>query len=217
MTLRTRSYEGTNLTVDYDVKRCIHAEECAHGLPEVFDPARRPWVDPDRASAEDLVRVIERCPTGALQYRRHDGGENEKPPTTTSIVRVGADGPLYFKGRLRIALPEVLMLDETRAALCRCGQSQDKPFCDGSHVEAGFIDDGTVAENRLASGERGEADVLEISPAPNGPLLIRGPVEIRGSEGAIVEGAAGALCRCGGSSTKPFCDGAHKTIGFQTD
>ncbi|MDX1644676.1 MAG: (4Fe-4S)-binding protein, partial [Thermoanaerobaculia bacterium] len=62
---KIRRYETDDLTVLYDVERCIHAEECVHGLPQVFDPDRRPWIEPGEAPAEDVARVIRRCPTGA--------------------------------------------------------------------------------------------------------------------------------------------------------
>ena len=218
MMRKLHSYESEDLIVDYDVKRCIHAEECVHGLPEVFDTGRRPWIDPKRAATADLIRVIERCPTGALHYRRRQGGEDERAQATNTI-RISADGPLYLKGHLRITLPGGggETLNETRVALCRCGQSKDKPFCDNSHRETGFSDAGAIAENRLKPWDGSEAAALEISLATNGPILFRGPVEIQTPEGETVDGARGALCRCGQSATKPFCDGSHKTIGFEAD
>lgn len=213
MPRKIRSYESEEITVDFDAKRCIHAEECVHGLPDVFDAERRPWVDPTRATAAELARTIELCPTGALHYRlRDEGGER---PQTTNTVAIAADGPLYLKGRLRIALPDGEVLEETRVALCRCGHSKDKPFCDNSHLEAGFADAGLLVENRLKAGDASEDGTLEISLATNGPILIRGPVEIQPSDGAGADGATGALCRCGHSAVKPFCDGAHKSIGFE--
>lgn len=215
MTRKIRSYEADELVVEYDVKRCIHAEECIHGLPDVFDAGRRPWIDPTKAATADLIHTIESCPTGALHYRQTDGRAEQPSPTNT--VRVEADGPLYVTGRLRIALPDGETIDETRAALCRCGHSKDKPFCDNSHLEAGFTDAGTIGDNGLKPPEGGEAEALEISPVPNGPILVRGPIEIRSPAGASADGASGALCRCGGSANKPFCDGTHSSIGFKAD
>jgi uncharacterized Fe-S cluster protein YjdI len=58
---KIRSYESGELVVHYDVKRCIHAEECVHGLPSVFDPVRRPWIDPEAADAASVVELVERC------------------------------------------------------------------------------------------------------------------------------------------------------------
>lgn len=123
---------------------------------------------------------------------------------------------MYFAGRLRIALPGGETLDETRAALCRCGHSKDKPFCDNSHIGAGFTDAGMIVDSRLKP-EGDDAEVLQISPTANGPILIRGPVEISGPPGARAVGASGALCRCGASANKPFCDGTHNSIGFEGD
>lgn len=215
MTRKIRSYEAEELVVEYDVRRCIHAEECIHGLPDVFDAGRQPWIDATKASATDLMRTIERCPTGALHYRRADGIEEQAPASNT--VRIEADGPLYVTGRLRIALPGGETLEETRAALCRCGQSKDKPFCDNSHLEAGFTDAGTIVENRLKPSEGGEPEALEISPAANGPILVRGSVKILCTDGGSADGASCALCRCGESANKPFCDGTHNSIGFEAD
>ena len=214
MTRRVRSYDAPEITVEYDVRRCIHAEECVRGLPEAFDPRRRPWIDPNRAAADDLVRVIERCPTGALHYRRATDGATEQPPSTNS-VRVGPEGPLYARGDLRIALPTGETLTETRAALCRCGRSQDKPFCDNSHRDEGFDDPGAIVEDRIKPSQLDGTGVLEISLAANGPIVVRGPVVVNGADGTTLEGGGGVLCRCGQAWAKPFCDQTHRAIGFE--
>ncbi|MFD7510449.1 (4Fe-4S)-binding protein [Streptomyces sp. NPDC059853] len=65
-----KSYEGRSITVTFEAARCQHAAACVHGLPEVFDTARRPWIRPDAAEAERLAEVVRRCPSGALQYER---------------------------------------------------------------------------------------------------------------------------------------------------
>lgn len=58
-----------------------------------------------------------------------------------------------------------------------------------------------------------------LVPYPDGPILVRGAVEIRDADGRLVPRtrATVALCRCGASGIKPFCDGSHKAIGFRTD
>jgi len=216
MPRKIRTYESDELIVEYDAKRCIHAAECVHGLPSVFDPESRPWISPQQGDSADLMQVIERCPTGALQYRRKDEQPGEVAPETNS-VRVSAGGPVYLRGDLRITLPDGEVLRETRAALCRCGQSGDKPFCDNSHIEAGFDEPGGIAENRLVVSETAGEGPLEITLAANGPVLIRGPVGVTGTDGQTVEGVSGALCRCGHSASKPFCDGSHKAAGFTAE
>jgi CDGSH-type Zn-finger protein len=103
-----------------------------------------------------------------------------------------------------------------RVTLCRCGASKDKPYCDGSHHQVGF-----TATGEPATGETGMLAVrdgpLAIDPAPNGPLRVRGNLEITSGTGRVVARVESAsLCRCGGSQTKPFCDGTHSRIGFRS-
>ena len=138
---RLRIYEAEGIRVAYDPGRCIHAAECVRGLPTVFDPQARPWVQPEHAATEAVADVVERCPTGALTYERTDGGPAEEPPAQAT-VQILADGPIAFHGTVRLTGPD----SETdasyvRVALCRCGASANKPFCDGSHATAGFHPD----------------------------------------------------------------------------
>ncbi|MEV8391696.1 MULTISPECIES: (4Fe-4S)-binding protein [unclassified Streptomyces] len=69
-----KAYKGQSITVTFEAGRCLHAAECVHGLPEVFDPGERPWIRPDGAGAERVAEVVRRCPSGALQYELVDGG-----------------------------------------------------------------------------------------------------------------------------------------------
>jgi CDGSH-type Zn-finger protein/uncharacterized Fe-S cluster protein YjdI len=207
------TYESDDITVSYDVDRCIHAAECVRGLPNVFDPERRPWIDPDQAEAGAIADVIRQCPTGALQYRRKDDGPAEPTPEANTI-RIAPDGPLYVRGDVTITTPDGdTVLTDTRVALCRCGLSGNKPFCDNSH-EDGFTDAGELHDITL-KGDASADDALEISLAPDGPLLVRGPVTIEGASDACA-GSKGALCRCGHSANKPFCDGSHNDVDFST-
>ena len=216
MKKKIRSYSSDALTVDYDASRCIHAAECVHGLPSVFDPGRRPWIAAEGASRDELAAVIERCPTGALKYTPRDGGAAEPVPAT-NCVRVVKDGPLHVTGCLRVALPGGDVLEETRVALCRCGRSANKPFCDNSHASGAFADPGRVPEGSLKDGALDDGAALHITLAENGPILLRGPLEVRGAEAAAETGVGGALCRCGHSANKPFCDGSHARAGFVSE
>src|SRR5688572_27767832 len=135
-----RHYTDERIDVSYDATRCIHAAECVHGLPAVFDTARRPWILPSAADADAIVAVVARCPTGALHAMRLDGGVTEEVPAENAIVPM-PDGPLYVRGQLQMRSPEGdVTIDDVRMALCRCGQSRNKPFCDNSHRDAGFHD-----------------------------------------------------------------------------
>ncbi len=218
MSDRGRAYSGQAIVVQYGVKRCIHAAECAKGLPAVFDPNRQPWIDPDAASADDIAAIVMRCPTGALHFERTDGGAAEPVPDRNRTT-LSADGPLYLRGQIEIArMDGTVLLHDTRVALCRCGASQNKPFCDGHHETAGFTDPGQLGTNQLKPVDPTAAGALRVTLAPNGPLLFNGPFELCAATGtACYAGSSGALCRCGASQNKPFCDGSHKTIGFAAE
>jgi CDGSH-type Zn-finger protein/uncharacterized Fe-S cluster protein YjdI len=205
-------YEGRDITVSYDVARCTHARECVKGLPAVFDPDRRPWVDPDNASADELADVITRCPTGALHFERKDGGWEEQTPDENVVVPV-ANGPLYVSGDIEVTdEDEQPLLSDTRIAFCRCGASGNKPLCDNSHLDAGFEASGTV--NETSTSDATPVGTVTVTPTRDGPLHVDGLFEIDGQDGSKYRSDDAWLCRCGESSNKPFCDGTHVKIGF---
>jgi uncharacterized Fe-S cluster protein YjdI len=141
---KIREYEGQDLTVAWDAGRCIHAAECVHGLPAVFDSKARPWIVPDRAGAEAVREVVARCPTGALYIPGESGpGHLETVPADAPArIEVSSEGPLYVQGRVTVVDHEGNeVIRDTRLALCRCGASARKPFCDGTHSEIGFPGD----------------------------------------------------------------------------
>jgi CDGSH-type Zn-finger protein/uncharacterized Fe-S cluster protein YjdI len=212
-----RHYADDEIDISYDARRCIHAAECVRGLPVVFDTARRPWILPTAANSDAIAAVITRCPTGALHYTRRDGGTAEAPSEQPTIAPI-ADGPLYVRGcvQLRSADGNVI-IEDMRLALCRCGQSHNKPFCDNSHRGSGFKDSGVVADGGVRA-ETETSDVLSITASANGPLLLEGPFVLQGAGGVgRYVGIDAELCRCGGSRNKPFCDGTHQKIGFRTE
>ncbi len=133
-----RRYRTDQIVVSWEPKRCIHAANCIRGLPGVFRPQDRPWVHVDAATADEIAAVVMTCPTGALHFERVDGGPQEPEPEEATIVP-WPNGPLFVRGKLRIMGADGrLIREDTRAALCRCGQSGNKPFCDGSHRRVGF-------------------------------------------------------------------------------
>jgi CDGSH-type Zn-finger protein/uncharacterized Fe-S cluster protein YjdI len=208
---KIREYESDDITVRFDVKRCIHAEECIRGLPGVFEHDRRPWVDPSKGDADAVAAVIQKCPTGALTYVRSDGS-GETPPERNS-VRVAADGPLYVRGDIELHDSEgVAKL--TRIALCRCGAAHNKPHCDNSHRDIEFRHDGSFTR-QPATAELGGP--IEVHLRENGPILVIGNLQLESSDGSHSMLCSGQtwFCRCGKSESKPFCDGAHKEAGFE--
>ena len=133
-----RVYRNDRIAVSWEPKLCIHAGNCFRGLPEVFKPQSRPWVLVDAATADKIAEVVITCPTGALHFERLDGGLQEPQPEETTID-VRLNGPLYIRGQVRIVgSGGRLIRQDKRIALCRCGYSENKPFCDGSHRRVGF-------------------------------------------------------------------------------
>lgn len=209
-----RRYRGPEAVVSYDASRCTHAKECVRALPAVFDPERRPWVEPSAASAARLKAAVMRCPTGALHMEAPDGTDPEPIPSR-NMVTVVPDGPLHLRGELEIETPEGVVHD-TRAALCRCGASSRKPFCDGSHAAVGFRHDGGFELGTPLAPPATDCDgPLRVRPSRRGPLLFSGILEVRRADLATwARIQHPAFCRCGHSSRKPFCDGTHHDVGF---
>ena len=197
-------------TIEFDGTRCIHNRHCVLSRPDVFVPnVAGEWIHPERADADELMHLARNCPSGAIQVRRLDGGKQEAPPLV-NLVRVLENGPLAVTADLRLgdAAPQI------RATLCRCGKSANKPYCDGSHQAASFVATGepAIAESTPLASRNG---ALTITPAPNGPLLVDGNLEVISGTGHTTNRCVKtALCRCGHSANKPYCDGTHRTIGF---
>ncbi len=132
-----RSSQG-RIVVYWEPEICNHTGNCFRGLPEVFQPQNRPWVLVDAASADKIAEVVMTCPTGALHFERFDGGPQE-PQSDETTIDARPNGPLHVRGRVRIVgSGGRLIRGDTRVALCRCGASANKPFCDGSHRRIGF-------------------------------------------------------------------------------
>jgi uncharacterized Fe-S cluster protein YjdI/CDGSH-type Zn-finger protein len=154
-----RTYANDDIEVDWYPERCIHSARCVAGLPDVFDPKRKPWVDLKGHSGDEIAAVVQRCPTVALHFRRKDGGAEEPISAETTIVVV-PDGPLFVRGDVTLADESgAVFRRDTRMALCRCGQSANKPFCDNTHRRVGFRSGAPATEtHRARKGNGGAID-----------------------------------------------------------
>lgn len=202
-----------DITLRFDTMRCIHSRHCVLGAPGVFlANVKGPWLHPETVSVDRCVAIAHACPSGAITYERHDGKAQEAPPEV-NVLRIRENGPYALHAELDLAGKGTLI----RATLCRCGKSRNKPFCDNSHRDGAFVATGepaTVASAPLA--ERGGA--LHVTPLVDGPLQVVGNLEICSGTGRTVSRTENArLCRCGGSASKPFCDGTHARIGFRSE
>lgn len=219
MRSKIHSYKGETVTVEYDVVRCIHAEECWRRLSAVFDTQKRPWIQPDQATPEQIIETVSHCPSGALHTLPNETLPSEAKPVTNTI-RLGADGPLYIRGDVTLLnADDEPILHDTRMALCRCGAAENKPLCDNSHQKIGFqAPAGFMANGEPSTTLEAEGGALIIKANRNGSLKVTGNFTITdGSGQTIFSGQQAWLCRCGGSANKPFCDGTHKRNGFAAD
>jgi CDGSH-type Zn-finger protein/uncharacterized Fe-S cluster protein YjdI len=211
-----RVYTGENADVTYSLRRCIHAKECVTRLSTVFNLDQRPWIQVGATDGDVLADTVERCPSGALHHIRKDGGAAEATPVENRIT-LWPNGPIQIYGDLHIVAAGVDVENETRATLCRCGASQNKPFCDNSHQKIDFkvVEAATPDTLPVSIIEGG---TLNIDALPDGPLQVTGSVRIVDVTGAeLFAGDSVRLCRCGGSAKKPFCDGTHLHNGFQAE
>ena len=202
-----------DITLRFDGARCIHSRHCVLGAPSVFlANVKGPWLHPETVPVEQCVAIAHNCPSGAITYERRDGGPQEAPPAV-NVLRIRENGPYAVHAAIDLAGHGTM----TRATLCRCGKSANKPFCDNSHRDAGFVASGepmTIASDALENRD----GPLAITPLADGPLQVLGNLEICAGTGRTVSRVENArLCRCGGSATKPFCDGTHARIGFRSE
>jgi len=132
-----KRYTRGDVTVVWQPALCIHSQVCFHGLPAVFDPRKRPWVDLEGADLVAIVEQVKRCPSGALSI---GAAAVPSPPTPAPVmIEPQPNGPLLVHGEIDVRLADgAVQRRPGSCALCRCGASANKPFCDGSHRQAGF-------------------------------------------------------------------------------
>lgn len=138
----TKHYSNGDVTIVWKPSLCIHSKICwdkVNGLPKVFDPSRRPWIAPEAASTHQLIEQVNKCPSGALSYFMNGEEQSAQTSSIENIVEVSPNGPLLIYGNITI---KDASGHETKkhkvTALCRCGASSNKPYCDGTHKKIGF-------------------------------------------------------------------------------
>ena len=139
MSKKLQVYHTPEIAVTFDPNICIHSGVCSGGLPAVFDVSRAAWIHPGAASAEAVQALVGQCPSGALQAVRA-GHPPAKPAAAGAVtVTFQSDGPALIKGDIALELPTgVKGRRDGSVAVCRCGQTQNDPYCDGSHGRTGF-------------------------------------------------------------------------------
>lgn len=137
--MTTKSYSNADITVSWTPERCIHSEKCFHGLAQVFDPNRRPWIDMSAADTAAIKAQVDKCPSGALGWTEKDAPVTPAEPVPAVTIELLPDGPLLVKSAHALNLSDGTTKQRSgTTAYCRCGASNRKPFCDGSHAKVGF-------------------------------------------------------------------------------
>jgi len=213
---RVITYRSATAAVTWDQDLCIHVAECGRAGKALFVAGRDPWCDPESVDDEMVRDVVSRCPTGALAVTFAGAIADEAAPAANTVT-VANNGPLYVTGDLDIdAAPERAPALAVRAALCRCGRSKNKPYCDNSHLDPAFVDAGAVGDRGQDLQESGGKLVIEFKK--DGPIRISGNLTINAGSGRTAwQGTMAVLCRCGESTNKPFCDGTHRKIGWSDE
>ena len=146
MPVKTHKYSNGEVTVVWKPEICMHSTICFKGLHEVFDPQKRPWININGASTERIVEQVRKCPSGALSYFMNNETKNEEATTVKSEeaniinIEVLQNGPLLIKTDCLVTYSDGKQeIKKGNTALCRCGGSSNKPYCDGTHKKNGFM------------------------------------------------------------------------------
>lgn len=140
MIYKEKKYSNGEVTVIWKSEVCIHSANCVNNLISVFNPDKKPWINMEGASTEEIIKVVSHCPSGALNYERENNmAEEKKHADNLFEIKVNTGGPYLVKGPVKLVDNDgkEIVKDGT-IALCRCGGSSNKPFCDGSHKQITF-------------------------------------------------------------------------------
>ncbi len=150
-----KEYRTDDLIVYWMPERCYHSRECLFGQPAVFNSKVRPWIDLSQAEPEDIIQTIDLCPSAALKYDLPEGSRvkaasaqgpgwiKTKPPASARAeIKVMLNGPLVINGNVQLFDPRGKLIETcNRVALCRCGHTERRPYCDGSHLRHNWVGD----------------------------------------------------------------------------
>jgi uncharacterized Fe-S cluster protein YjdI len=136
--MATKHYEAGDLTIVWKPGICAHSGICVRNLPGVFKPREKPWIQPEHADSSAIAAAIDQCPSGALSYLRK-GDAPPAAPAAAVVIEVMPNGPIIIQGDIAVKYDGTEERPANgRVALCRCGASERKPYCDGAHRKIGF-------------------------------------------------------------------------------
>jgi len=144
---KVKSYTNGEITVYWRPEKCIHSANCIVGNPRVFNAQKRPWINISEANSDEVIETVNSCPSRALLYMKKHGTPvpdrvPEIPGSESAKVQILRNGPALISGNfiIRDSNNQQIRIETEIAAICRCGASKKKPFCDGNHTSAGFKD-----------------------------------------------------------------------------
>jgi CDGSH-type Zn-finger protein len=200
--------------------------------------AARVGNDPDSTSAKNTESFVafmdDSADQSATSARRQEQNltttakaldrwfsERQKSQTAPRLLEVPNEvmvtngGPLQITGNITLVKEDGSVQYANHLTLCRCGHSGSKPTCDGEHIEKEFLHSGKISEaSEIPASKR--PSKITISCIKDGPITFRGRLRLHNQFGQECVKMRGSLCRCGQSTTKPFCDGSHERTGFKT-
>ena len=140
-----KEYTNGEVTIVWQPDLCIHSKICwnpVNGLPAVFRPREKPWIQVTAATSSEIIAQVNKCPSGALSYFVNDNNsEPGSSPLTGNAVEVVENGPLIVYGNIIVKDTDGCETKKNKAtAFCRCGASSNKPYCDGTHTKIQFVD-----------------------------------------------------------------------------
>ncbi|MFY9119612.1 MAG: (4Fe-4S)-binding protein [Syntrophomonadaceae bacterium] len=146
-----KEYRTKDIVVHWQPDRCSHSAICLKQLPQVFDLEKKPWVNVEAASPEEIIRTIDNCPSGALKYSlpagsavdsdlgHGPGSKDHQVASSTVNIKVIRNGPLVIDGGFQLSDTDGSVSQQAgKTSLCRCGLSEKRPFCDGTHHRQGW-------------------------------------------------------------------------------
>lgn len=136
----SKKYSNGEINIIWKPSLCIHSKKCWSNLPNVFNPREKPWIKTEGVSSETIKSQIDQCPSGALSYELI-GNSNTSSVSNLHSINISSNGPILVHGNIELTYPDGRKeIKQKTTALCRCGASGNKPFCDGSHHKIGFKD-----------------------------------------------------------------------------
>ena len=165
-------------------------------------PQAEPALD-DKPTADDVStddKALDRW------FREQRG--NKRVPKRLEVpneAMVTSGGPLKITGNLTLIDEDGEVTHANHLTLCRCGASRSKPICDDQHLDIEFLDNGNIHKASDCMPVI-RPQTLTITCVKNGPLKYRGYLRVFNSKSQECLSMQGALCRCGKSTNKPYCD-----------